>query len=148
MVAATLCALAISPNGLYAHQIVQQVYGISEKLSVAAVAAELETGEREETVAEARAHIAVRVGRMTLGFVVLLLGAAMLVLPGPGVLAIAGGLFILAKDVAWADRLLQHLRRRVPGIPDDGKIPRAQIITMSVMGLGAVLISAWWFLLR
>ena len=85
---------------------------------------------------------------MTLGVVVLLLGVAMMVLPGPGVLAIAGGLFILAKDVAWADRLLQHLRKRVPGIPDDGKIPRSQIITMSVMGLGAVLISAWWFLLR
>ena len=126
----------------------QQDYGISEKLSVAAVAAELETGVREETIAEARAHIAVRVARMSLGSVVVLLGLAMLVLPGPGVLAIAGGLFILAKDVAWADRLLQHLRKKVPGIPDDGKIPRSQIVTMSVMGLGAVAVSSWWFLVR
>jgi len=127
---------------------VQDDYGLSEKLSVAAVAAEFETGEREETVQEARANIAVRVARMTLGFVVVILGVAMLVLPGPGILAIAGGLFILAKDVAWADRLLQHMRKKVPGIPDDGKIPRSQIVTMSVMGLGALAVSAWWFLIR
>ncbi len=126
----------------------QDDYGLSEKLSVAAVAAEFETGEREETVQEARANIAVRVARMTLGFVVVILGVAMLVLPGPGILAIAGGLFILAKDVAWADRLLQHMRKKVPGIPDDGKIPRSQIVTMSVMGLGALAVSAWWFLIR
>jgi len=127
---------------------VQHEYGMSEKLSGAAVAAEFETGEREETVQEAKAHIAVRVARMTLGIVIVILGVAMLVLPGPGILAIAGGLFILAKDVAWADRLLQHLRKKVPGIPDDGKIPRSQIVTMSVMGLGALAISAWWFLIR
>ena len=126
----------------------QHEYGLSEELSVAAVAAELETGEREETVEQARAHIAVRIARMTLGAVIVILGVAMLVLPGPGFLAIAGGLFILAKDVAWADRLLQHLRKRVPGIPDDGKIPRSQIVTMSVMGLGALALSAWWFLVR
>lgn len=115
---------------------------------MAAVAAEYETGEREETVEEARAHIAVRVARMTLGAVIVILGVAMLVLPGPGVLAIAGGLFILAKDVAWADRLLQHLRKKVPGIPDDGKIPRSQIVTMVFMTLGAIAVSIWWFAIR
>ena len=85
---------------------------------------------------------------MTLGIVVTLLGVAMLVLPGPGFLAIAGGLFILAKDVAWADRLLGHMRKRMPGIPDDGKIPRSQVITMSFITLGAIAVSIWWFLLR
>ena len=85
---------------------------------------------------------------MTLGFAVLLAGVAMMVLPGPGVFAIAGGLFILSRDVAWADRLLQKLRKRVPGIPEDGKIPRSQIITMSVMGLATVAASIWWFFLR
>jgi len=118
------------------------------QLQKAAIEAEFESGEREETVAEAKAHVAVRLGRMALGFVVLILGIAMLALPGPGVLAIAGGLFILAKDVAWADRLLQYLRKRVPGIPDDGKIPRSQIITMAVMAVGAIAASVWWFVLR
>lgn len=117
-------------------------------LRQAAIAAELDTGEREETVAEVRAHITVRIARMTLGTVVTLLGVAMLVLPGPGILAIAGGLFILARDVAWADRLLQYLRKRVPGIPEDGRIPRAQVVTMVFMALGAVLASTWWFFLR
>lgn len=119
-----------------------------EELEQAAIDAELATGEREKTREAARSHVVVRIARMALGFAVLIAGVAMMVLPGPGVLAIAGGLFILAPDVAWADRLLQQLRKRVPGIPEDGKIPRSQIITMSVMGLGAVAASVWWFFLR
>lgn len=140
--------LAFLPTDLYAQKIVQYKYGISDELGDAAVAAELETGDREVSIDAAKSHIVLRVVRMSIGAAVVLAGLAMMLLPGPGVLAIAGGLFILAKDVAWADRLLQHLRKKVPGIPEDGKIPRSQIITMSVMGLGAVAASAWWFLLR
>ena len=132
----------------YTAPIVQYKYGISDELGDAAVAAELETGAREVSVEDAKSHIVIRVVRMAIGMAVVVAGIAMMVLPGPGVLAISGGLFILAKDVAWADRLLQHLRKKVPGIPDDGKIPRSQIITMSVMGLAALAASGWWFFLR
>ncbi len=114
------------------------------RLAEAAIEAEYETGEHEATEQEARSHIAIRVARMSLGLSVVILGIAMMVLPGPGVLAIAGGLFILAKDVAWADRLLRTLRRKVPGIPDDGKIPRSQVATMTTMTLGAVALSTWF----
>jgi len=51
--------------------------GMSEGFSEAAIAAEFETGEREETVELARAHIATRLARMTLGTVVVILGVAM-----------------------------------------------------------------------
>lgn len=125
----------------------QQDDGVSS-FEQAAIQAEFDTGEREGTVEEAKAHIAVRIVRITIGVIVTLLGVAMMVLPGPGILGIAGGLFILAKDVAWADRLLQYMRKRVPGIPDDGKIPRSQVITMSFITLGAIAVSIWWFLIR
>ncbi|MEZ5225931.1 MAG: PGPGW domain-containing protein [Acidimicrobiales bacterium] len=54
---------------------------------------------------------------MTLGFTVVLIGIAALPLPGPGWLIIAGGLTILSRDVAWADRLLRYIRKRVRGCP-------------------------------
>lgn len=36
----------------------------------------------------------------------------MLVLPGPGILTIVGGLALLARDLAWAGRLEARIRRR------------------------------------
>jgi len=117
---------------------------VFEDLAEAAVAVEM-ADDPTESPAEAKAHVLVRAVRMTVGFVVLLLGLAMMVLPGPGFLAVAGGLFILAPDIAWADRLLQHMRKRIPGIPEDGKIPRGQMATMAVMGLGAAAASVWYF---
>jgi tellurite resistance protein TerC len=47
------------------------------------------------------------------GFVVLLAGVAMLVLPGPGLLAIVAGLAILATEYTWAKRPLDAMRRRL-----------------------------------
>lgn len=115
-----------------------------DRIEEAAIKAEFETGEREESVEEAKSHALVRLGRMTLGFGVVILGIILMPLPGPGWLIVAGGLTILAKDVAWADRALRYIRKRVPGIPEDGKIPRSSKITMAVMTLAAVAASLWW----
>ena len=92
-----------------------------EALREAAIEAEFDTGYREETVEEARASIHVRLARMTLGSLLLVAGVAMLALPGPGWLTIAGGLAILAKDVAWAERALERVRRRLPS-DEDGSV--------------------------
>lgn len=53
-----------------------------------------------------------RVGVTIAGFAVVLAGAAMLVLPGPGVLVIIAGLAILATEYVWAQRLLRTARKR------------------------------------
>ena len=50
-----------------------------------------------------------------LGAAVLLAGAVMLVLPGPGLLTIAAGLAILALEFPWARRTLAGLRARAAG---------------------------------
>ncbi|MCP3939571.1 MAG: hypothetical protein GY708_29850 [Actinomycetia bacterium] len=84
---------------------------------------------------------------MSFGGVVCLLGIIAMVGPGPGLLVLALGLTILARDVAWADRLLQRVRDRLPS-DDDGKLPRSTIVTMSVVTLAAIAGSAWWFLAR
>lgn len=50
----------------------------------------------------------VRVVVAIFGFLVVLAGLAMLVLPGPGLLVIAIGLGILALEFVWAERLLER----------------------------------------
>lgn len=52
----------------------------------------------------------VRVARIAGGSTLVLAGTAMLVLPGPGLLTIAAGMAVLAKDVEWARRLGDRLR--------------------------------------
>ena len=53
-----------------------------------------------------------RVAVTIAGFLVVLAGAAMLVLPGPGVVVIIAGLAILATEYVWAQRLLRAARQR------------------------------------
>ena len=45
------------------------------------------------------------------GSTVILIGVALLVLPGPGLLIIAGGLAILATEFAWARVALRRTRK-------------------------------------
>lgn len=81
---------------------------------------------------------------MTAGTIVGIAGLAMMVLPGPGLPVLALGLAILARDVAWADRLLGHVTARIPK-DDDGAISRGSILTMVLGGLAGVMFSVWWF---
>lgn len=46
------------------------------------------------------------------GFAVLLVGAAMLVLPGPGIVVILAGLAILGTEYVWAQRLLRIAKEK------------------------------------
>jgi len=47
------------------------------------------------------------------GFTVLLLGVAMIFLPGPAVLVVPIGLAILATEFVWARRLLKKVKARL-----------------------------------
>lgn len=58
------------------------------------------------------------------GVSVLVVGAAMIVLPGPAVVVIPAGLAILATEFLWARRLLRRLSSYVPGRKEgDGRLP-------------------------
>ena len=48
-----------------------------------------------------------------IGFTVLLIGIAMVVLPGPAIVVIPLGLAILATEFVWARRLLEKARATV-----------------------------------
>lgn len=54
-----------------------------------------------------------------IGLTVLLIGLAMIVLPGPAFLVIPLGLSILALEFAWAKRLLGRVKRATAGRSGD-----------------------------
>jgi uncharacterized protein (TIGR02611 family) len=49
---------------------------------------------------------------IVIGFTVLLMGIAMIVLPGPAVLFIPLGLGILASELIWARRILNKIKSK------------------------------------
>ena len=118
-----------------------------QRLRDAAIEAEYDTGVREDTEQEARASIHVRLARMSLGTLLLVAGVLMLALPGPGWLTIAAGLAILAKDVAWAERLLERVRRRLPE-GEDGEVDRRVIVGSIIIAIVAFSASIWWYFIK
>jgi hypothetical protein len=59
-----------------------------------------------------------------LGSTVLLVGVALLVLPGPGLLIIAAGLAILASEFIWARHALRKARGAVAGVSRKTRLGR------------------------
>ncbi len=57
--------------------------------------------------------LAERTIKIVFGFTLLVLGIAMLVLPGPGLLVIFFGLLILAAEYVWARKLLKNVKQRL-----------------------------------
>jgi uncharacterized protein (TIGR02611 family) len=58
----------------------------------------------------------VRWSRILIGFTLLAVGLALLVLPGPGWLTLAAGLALLATEFAWARSLLDRMKRTGKGL--------------------------------
>jgi len=54
-----------------------------------------------------------RIGVGAVGAVVVAVGIVTIPLPGPGWLTVIAGLFVLATEFAWAERLLEFTRRHV-----------------------------------
>ncbi|HMX08524.1 MAG TPA: PGPGW domain-containing protein [Microthrixaceae bacterium] len=111
----------------------------AELITAAVYEAERETGVHEETEAEVRHSLALRMTRMIGGFVLIGIGASLIVLPGPGWLVILIGLSLL--PFAWAERTILAIRRRVPGVPEDGTIPTRTWVVIGVVTVGAIVIS-------
>jgi uncharacterized protein (TIGR02611 family) len=53
---------------------------------------------------------------IVVGFTLLVVGIAMIVLPGPAFIVIPLGLAILATEFVWARRLLNKVKSRISGI--------------------------------
>ena len=61
-----------------------------------------------------------------IGITILVIGIAMIVLPGPAIMVIPVGLGILATEFAWARRLLLIVRERIQRCANSLKITNNQ----------------------
>jgi uncharacterized protein (TIGR02611 family) len=59
-----------------------------------------------------------RIAVSVAGFVLVVLGLAMLVLPGPGILLVIAGLAVLATEYVWAQRALNFAKRKAQEAKD------------------------------
>ena len=111
----------------------------SRELLAAATQAEYQTGAEEQNESEAHRHVGIRIARMIGGFILVGVGIAAIPLPGPGWLLIILGLSLL--PFAWAERTVRVIRRRVPGVPEDGRIPPLTWVVMGALIVGVSAVS-------
>jgi hypothetical protein len=110
-----------------------------DRLGSAALEAERETGRREATVEAARRGVMIRLLRIIGGFTIIGIGLAGLLLPGPGWVMIIFGLSLLPFE--WAERTVLLIRRKVPGVPEEGTIPLRTWLIMGALLVGFTTLS-------
>lgn len=115
-----------------------------ERLVEAAIQAELATGTEEATLEQAKRHVLVRLGTIIVGFVVLLGGLAMMVLPGPGIVGILAGLGILSRELPWAERVMESVKKRAK-LDELKEQPRWVQVTMWTVTVCSVVGSIAYF---
>jgi len=87
-----------------------------------------------------------RTGSEVLGWTLVAVGLALLVLPGPGVLALVAGIALLAPHYAWARRVLDPLHDHAVEAAQKGVETRSRVL-MSVAGVvWLVCLGAVWLL--
>ncbi|MCW2757474.1 MAG: hypothetical protein JWO46_1220 [Nocardioidaceae bacterium] len=95
-----------------------------------------------------------KVGIQVLGWIVLLAGVAMIALPGPGLIGIFLGLYLLATQYAWAERRLEPVQKAALQSAADSvaTVPRILMSSIGVawlIGLGVYWglqpdVPDWW----
>ncbi len=88
-----------------------------------------------------------RVGVFTLGSTLLLAGAIMFVIPGPGFATVILGLVVLATEFAWASRALDPVKAAAQRAAESAKDPyrrRLALLGAGMLGIAAAGILAWY----
>ncbi len=105
-----------------------------------------------------KVHAKARLKRIViegLGWILVLVGLAALVLPGPGLLALFAGMALLATQYEWAERRLAPVRKQALKTASDGVSTWGRFV-VSVLGVGALVAVGvlwtlqpeapqWWF---
>lgn len=98
-------------------------------------------GVRERRERHRERNRVVRTAVVLAGFAVVLAGLAMIPLPGPGLLVVAGGLALLALEFAWAERLLERTIDQMEDATD--RVKRASRLQQVILVLlGALVVAA------
>ncbi|MFE2547889.1 TIGR02611 family protein [Streptomyces sp. NPDC059355] len=87
-------------------------------------------------------HLSWQVGVFVVGLAVIGAGVAMLVLPGPGWVAIFAGLAIWATEFAWAHLVLRWTKRKVTEAAQKALDPKVRRRNLILTGVGLVIAGA------
>lgn len=79
-----------------------------------------------------------------IGFVVLLIGIALLVLPGPGLLLVLAGLLILANEFPTLERYVDPVQERAMKAAEDSVASPLRITGSVLAGLGLITAGILW----
>ncbi|MFD8591421.1 TIGR02611 family protein [Streptomyces sp. NPDC059637] len=87
-------------------------------------------------------HMTWQIGVFLVGVAIIVAGLAMLVLPGPGWVAIFLGLAVLGTEFVWAQRVLRWTKRQAQKAAGKALDPRVRRRNTIVLVVGLVLIAA------
>jgi uncharacterized protein (TIGR02611 family) len=90
------------------------------------------------------ARIARRIVLTAVGAAVLVLGVALLALPGPGFLVVALGFFILSLEYPWARRRFELARRKAADLADQAAANRWSTGFSLLFGIGMAAAGIVW----
>ena len=80
----------------------------------------------------------------TLGWLLVVAGIAALVLPGPGLLMLFGGLVLLSREYEWARRRLEPVRLRALRGAADSVQTWPRILLSSLLAIALVVLGVVW----
>jgi uncharacterized protein (TIGR02611 family) len=95
-----------------------------------------------------------RIGLEIVGWVLVVAGLAALVLPGPGLLMLAGGLVILSQQYEWAERRVEPIKRRAlqgaaESVETNARVAMSTAFALALMACGVLWLwspeqPGWW----
>ncbi len=85
-----------------------------------------------------------RTGIEVLGWLLVLVGAVALVLPGPGLLTLTAGLVVLSLRYSWAKRLLVPIKKQAVLLARRGVQTWPRIALSALGGLSLIVIGLVW----
>jgi hypothetical protein len=86
------------------------------------------------------------IGRTVIGWALVVLGVAALVLPGPGLLLLLAGLVLLSQEYQWAARRVEPVRRKAFDVARASVASWFRITTSALGALAIVAVGVvWWW---
>ena len=87
-----------------------------------------------------------RTGSEVLGWVLVAVGLALLVLPGPGMLALVAGIALLAPHYEWARRMFHPLHDRAVEAAKEGVSTKARVMVGLAGALWLIALGVVWLI--
>ena len=86
-------------------------------------------------------NVIMRVVDIVMCFPLIVLLLSVVAILGPGIYKIMIIIGLSLLPFAWAERTIRSIRRKVPGIPEDGSIPPMTWFMIGLITVGAIVIS-------